>query len=461
MGEAFDPGAPDARHAEISKLVQEDQIEQAEKRLLDFSRDFAHDTQRRQNDITLNINARKRLDEDERRLGGTEQTRRTRAEVIHRLLELSVAMLEEAKKRRTNQADTHDRASPTTTAATPRIPVPHNDIETARSFFLQRRRGNLTPAPDSDRKPLFRCSKISRTHSSKALTFHLSGISIELHAGEITGLVGLNGSGKSTLLQIIAGRLAIDQGELSYPALADGLAWPEIKNQIAYIPQQPKAWSEGLEDTLAYQASLHGITGQENEEEVDFVLYRLGLERFRRAKWEHLSTATQMRFELARALVWRPRLLVLDEPLGPLDIEAQQLFLHDLWALARSPIRPIGVILSSQHVYEIEVHSDHLLVLSEGAPSYYGPTKALGAERRVNSFEFICSANRDQLTALLNAFPVEQLEQVGPRFAIHVPLTVTGNDILRALLQVEGIQVDYFRNLSRSSRQMLRHEVCE
>ncbi|HYO65910.1 MAG TPA: ATP-binding cassette domain-containing protein [Archangium sp.] len=459
MGEAFDPGTLDARHEEIQKLVQDDQIEQAIKRLLDFSRDFGRPEHQRE--IVVNSNDLKVLAGKERSYGTTDNLQHERRKAYHRLLEIADAVRDEAKTHLTSQAGKHGTASPPTSASAPRDPARSSDFETARRLFLQRRQGNRTPAPDSTRKPLFQCSKISLTHESQALTFQLSEVSVELHAGEVTGLVGLNGSGKSTLLHIIAGLLAVDQGELSYPALADGLEWPEIKSQLAYIPQQPQEWTGTIEDNLVYYASCCGIKGQENEDAVEFILYRLGLERFRQAEWEHLSSGLQMRCALALALVWRPKLLILDEPLAPLDIEAQQLFLQDIWALARSLTSPLGVIISSQHLDEIEAYSDRLLVLSKGTPSYYGPTQALGAERRVNSFEFTCSANREQILELLAAFPVENLEQVGPRFLIHVPRTVTGNDLLLALLQVRGIQVDYFRDLSRSSRQLLRREAHE
>ena len=455
MGEVVDPGTLDARYEELQQLIQDDQIDQALKRLLDFSKDFGRERQRDVLLIKLELTA---LAKEERRFGTTEDIQRARKKAHYQLLVLMDEIRDGAKKHHASHAGPPDATPPPISTDAPRDPVPSKDIETARRVFIQSRRNTPAP-PDPTRKPLFQCSKISRTHKSRALTFQLSEVSIELHAGEVTGLVGLNGSGKSTLLQIIAGILAIDQGELSYPALADGLAWPEIKSQLAYLPQQPKSWKNVVEDHLAYYASIYGITGQENKDEVDFILHRLGLERFRQAEWDQLSAGIQMRCALASALVWRPQLIILDEPLAPLDTEAQQLFLRDIRDLARSSTRPLGVIISSQHLDEIEAYSDRLLVLTGGTPSYYGSTQALGEQRRINTFEFTCSASRDQLLALLATLPVKQLEQVGPRFVIRVPREVGGNDVLLALLQDREIQVGYFRDLSRSSRQLLRHEV--
>ena len=446
-----DVSGMDARHAAISQLIQEDKLQQAIKAMLDLARDFSLDREH-QRGIILCANNLRVLSDGERRYGATDSTRRERNEILDRLLRLADALRDEVAARPTS--------SEAPTAGDSRDPhaQAHGTFESSRQAFIERRRSKQALPAAIDHRPLFRCSNISRKHQSQALTFTLSNVSIELRAGEITGLVGLNGSGKSTLLKIIAGVLAIDDGELSYPALAEGLPWGRIRDQIAYIPQHLNDWSGVVEDNLAYHASLRGITGQENEDEVDFILYRLGLERFRQATWQQLSGGIQMRCALARALVWRPRLLVLDEPLAPLDVEAQQLFLRDVRELANSRVAPKGVIISSQHLYEMESFSDQLLVLAEGTPSYYGPTREVGANRTLNTFELSCSASTDQLHRILEALPIERLEQIGPRFILQTSREVTGNDILLMLLRSKEVQVEYFRDIGRSSRQLLLHE---
>jgi ABC-2 type transport system ATP-binding protein len=451
MVQSSDVSGMDARHAAISQLIQEDKLQQAITAMLDLARDFGLHREHQRGIILCANNLRKHT-EEERRYGATDSSRRARNEILDRLLRISDDLRDEAKATPTN-SEAH---GPKGTSA-PQAPA-HGNFESSRQAFIERRRSTQPPPSESARRPLFQCSNISRRHQSQALTFTLSQVSFELHAGELTGLVGLNGSGKSTLLKIIAGVLAIDDGVLSYPALAEGLPWGHIRDQIAYIPQQLTPWSGTIEDHLAYHASLRGITGQQNEDEVDFILYRLGLERFRQATWRQLSGGIQMRCALARALVWRPRLLVLDEPLAPLDVEAQQLFLQDIRELAGSRVAPKGVIISSQHLHEMESFSDHLLVLAEGTPSYCGPTREVGAKRAVNRFELSCSASTDQLRRILEALPMERLEQIGPRFIIQVPREVTGNDILLVLLRSGDVQVEYFRDLSRSSRQLLHHE---
>ena len=90
-------------------------------------------------------------------------------------------------------------------------------------------------------------------------------------------------------------------------------------------------------ESLHLSAALHGVPAAENEDQVDYVLERLGLARYRDARWDQLSGGFQMRFELARCLVWSPRLLIMDEPLAPSTSSPSSEFLQDP---ATSPPRP-------------------------------------------------------------------------------------------------------------------------
>jgi ABC-type multidrug transport system ATPase subunit len=121
--------------------------------------------------------------------------------------------------------------------------------------------------------------------------------------------VGVNGSGKTTLLRVLAGEIATDAGTLAYPLLCPNpLDWLRIRSQIAYVPQRPSRWYGILEENLYLHAALRGLTGRANEDEVEFILHRLGLEIYRKARWHEISGGFQMRFELAKALVGHPKL---------------------------------------------------------------------------------------------------------------------------------------------------------
>ena len=178
---------------------------------------------------------------------------------------------------------------------------------------------------------------ISKQYLNGGSPFHLQPLNVELRFGEITGIVGENGNGKTTLLRILAGELSSDTGEITYPALnADDKNWYKVKNQFVFIPQRIPSWHGSLVDNLRFFASIHGFTSEENTKQISYILFRLGLEKFKHLKWSELSSGYRLRFELAKAIMWRPKLILLDEPLANLDINAQQLFLQDLKFFVKS-----------------------------------------------------------------------------------------------------------------------------
>jgi hypothetical protein len=146
----------------------------------------------------------------------------------------------------------------------------HGTFESSRQAFIERRRSKQALPAAIDHRPFFRCSNISRKQQSRALSFTLSNVSIEIRAGEITGLVGLNGSGKSTLLKIIAGVLAVDDGEISYPALAEGFLqgrldmpyeadsrWKEVANVYDQKARAPQGLEWEMWDASYYNGRFY------------------------------------------------------------------------------------------------------------------------------------------------------------------------------------------------------------
>ncbi len=129
--------------------------------------------------------------------------------------------------------------------------------------------------------------------------------------------------------------------------------WIKIKNQIAYVKQEIPKWHGSLRENLHFD-SIHGIKGLQNKKDVDFILHRLGLIEYQNREWNELSGGFKLRFTLAKALVWKPSLIILDEPLANLDIHAQILVLNDLRDLANSSKYPVSIVISSQHLHEVE-----------------------------------------------------------------------------------------------------------
>jgi ABC-2 type transport system ATP-binding protein len=175
------------------------------------------------------------------------------------------------------------------------------------------------------------------------------------------------------------------------------------------------------------------------------------LEDHQRKRWRELSGGFQMRAAMARALVRRPKLLILDEPLAPLDVRSQWTFLEDLRDMANAIRDPVAIVISSQHLYEVEAIADRIVFLNNGAPSFSGPVSQLGADRQENAFELTCDAPPDAIrSALIGLKARVQTNRIAPT-QIRVPLARTHRDVLTALLNA-GIGVTYFREISHSTR---------
>jgi ABC-2 type transport system ATP-binding protein len=304
----------------------------------------------------------------------------------------------------------------------------------------------------------FSGKSISKRFTSGNSPFYLQPLDLELRLGEITGVVGENGNGKTTLLRIVAGELMSDGGEISYPVL--GLKageWYAVKNRIAFIPQRMKRWHGTLIDNLRFHATIHGIKDVENNKQVEYILNRLGLSRFRDLKWSEISSGYRLRFELAKMLMWRPRLLVLDEPLANLDINAQQLLLQDLRYILRSWKHPLAVILSSQALHEIESVADNIVFIKRGQTLYNGSQKDFGSLRSYNDFELSGSFSREQLSTVIALIPDAKLEDTGTVYHVSVPVEMKTEEFLRLLLE-NKILISYFRDISTSTRKLFQKD---
>lgn len=299
---------------------------------------------------------------------------------------------------------------------------------------------------------------ISKRFTSGNSPFHLQPLNLVLNLGEITGVVGENGNGKTTLLRIVAGELKSDTGELHYPVL--GLKagnWYAVKNQIAFIPQRMKRWHGTLIDNLRFHASIHGIKDAENDKQVEYILNRLGLSKFRDLKWSEISSGYRLRFELAKMLMWRPKLLVLDEPLANLDINAQQLFLQDLRYILRSWKYPLAVVLSSQALHEIESVADNIVFIKRGKTLYNGSLKEFGTQRSFNDYEIAGNFTREQISAVMNLIPNSKVEDSGTVYLVSIPVEMTTEEFLQTLL-MNGIRISYFRDISTSTRKLFQKD---
>lgn len=307
-----------------------------------------------------------------------------------------------------------------------------------------------------DRTMVFSAQGLTKRFSSRGHKFQLGPIDLDLRIGEITGLVGENGNGKTTLLRQVAGLLDHNEGSISYPTLGNDPYL--IKQGIAWIPQRSVRWYGTLMQNLRFMAAVHGVTGEENEDRVMYTLHRLGLTRFQHLRWSQLSSGYKLRFELAKMVVWRPRILVLDEPIANLDLQAQQLFLQDLKFLAASRRNPISVILSSQQLHEIEAVADNIIFLKNGKPMFSGAVASFDVDRASNVFEINGEFDRSALVNAMGGERILHLDDTGLLFRLTTPRECTAKHVVKAMGDA-GLEVSYFRDISTSTRKLFHQDT--
>jgi len=216
----------------------------------------------------------------------------------------------------------------------------------------------LQDAPDSAALVV---KGVSHSYGSRQA---LDDVSFAVAAGNFTALLGLNGAGKSTLFSIITRLFALQAGRI-------GIFGHDIEQESGAalrcmgVVFQPRTLDLDLSVTqnLLYHAALHGISRREARMRSEELLSRMGLSERHNSKVRDLSGGQMRRLEIARALLHRPRLLLLDEATVGLDVKARAEILAHVRSLVTE--QGIGVLWATHLLDEIQA-SDNLVVLHQG-----------------------------------------------------------------------------------------------
>ena len=210
----------------------------------------------------------------------------------------------------------------------------------------------------------------------------LDGVTFNVQAGEFVALAGPNGSGKSTLLRVILGLAPPASGKVRIFDLPPNRL--RDRWRIGYVPQRPVLDDQvpaTVEEVVASgRLSRRGWRhrpGPADQGEVEHALQSVALMESRSALISELSGGQQQRAFIARSLVNRPDLLVLDEPVAGIDADSQRLFRDSLVHMVRD--HGAAVLLVSHELGAVADDLDRLLVLRRGHLMFDGPPAELAA----------------------------------------------------------------------------------
>jgi lipooligosaccharide transport system ATP-binding protein len=192
----------------------------------------------------------------------------------------------------------------------------------------------------------------------------VKGIDIDVRRGEAFGFLGPNGAGKSSTMRMIAAVSPVSGGELRILGMDPAADGPAIRARLGVCPQEDTLDNElNVFDNLYIYGRYFGIPKGEVRSRAEELLEFVQLTEKRAAKVEDLSGGMKRRLTIARSLINRPDLLLLDEPTTGLDPQAR----HVLWdRLFRLKQQGVTLVITTHYMDEVEQLCDRLVVMDRG-----------------------------------------------------------------------------------------------
>ena len=247
---------------------------------------------------------------------------------------------------------------------------------------------------------------MSNAISMDRLTKHYQGVqaltdlTLDVPSGTVFGFLGPNGAGKTTALKVLAGLARATSGG----ATIDGVrvsAAGEHRRHLGYLAQDPRfyGWMTGRE-TLRYVASYRGL-GLDREARIAELLERVGIAEAADRRTSTYSGGMRQRLGIAQALVGRPAVILLDEPVSALDPIGRK----DVLDLMRELKGETTVFYSTHILDDVQRVSDHVAILDHGRLVKAAPTQVLLGSFTRNTLRVVVGGAHPATTAGMRELP--------------------------------------------------------
>ena len=284
-----------------------------------------------------------------------------------------------------------------------------------------------------DKKNALKVEKLTKIYSTKSSNkiVALNNLNLEVKEGEIFGLLGPNGAGKTTFLNILAGTVIKNSGRVNVWGYDLDQNSRQVRSSIGIVPQEvnldpffnPKS-------LLELQAGLYGIPKKDRI--TDIILKLVSLEKQANSYARSLSGGMKRRLLIAKAMVHRPPILVLDEPTAGVDVQLRR----DLWNNMKAVNKQgVTIILTTHLMYEAEEMCNKIAIINKGNLIKLDTTENL----------------LDSIKTKKIIFKVKKIQKINPENLNGIKFSYNSNNEITVLYERKKHKIDEIINKIKST----------
>ena len=284
-----------------------------------------------------------------------------------------------------------------------------------------------------DRKNALKVEKLTKIYSIKTSKEirALNNLNLEVKEGEIFGLLGPNGAGKTTFLNILAGTVIKNSGSVNVWGYDLDQNPRQVRSSIGIVPQEVNLDAFfSPRKLLELQAGLYGIPKRDRI--TDTILKLVSLEKQANSYARSLSGGMKRRLLIAKAMVHRPPILVLDEPTAGVDVQLRR----DLWNNMKAVNKQgVTIILTTHLMYEAEEMCNKIAIINKGNLIKLDTTENL----------------LDSIKTKKIIFKVKKIQKINPENLNGIKFSYNSNNEITVLYERKKHKIDEIINKIKST----------
>ena len=264
--------------------------------------------------------------------------------------------------------------------------------------------------------------EIDHLHKAFGDVKAVQDLSFRVREGELFAFLGINGAGKSTTINILCGQLAKDSGTVKIGGIDLDAEPDSIKRSLGVVFQNSVLDKElSVRDNLASRAALYGLRGKDFQNRLAELARLLEFEELLKRSVGKLSGGQRRRIDIARALLHRPKILILDEPTTGLDPQTRSLLWRVIGELRNK--ENMTVFLTT-HYMEEAADADYVVILDHGRIAAEGTPLAL---KNTYTGDFITIYNTEESLIKALGMPYKPMRDA---FRVSVPDTAAATNLI-------------------------------